>query len=178
QESGRMRGFQLWINLPATEKMTSPEYQEYSPASIPLVETDTMCVKIICGDYMSQQGLISDPITQVQYLDVKLNANQDFSHFIDSRFSSFIYLFEGGADYSGSDFSEHSMLVLGEGEGIELTSGSSGCRFILVAGLPIGEPIVQYGPFVMNTKEEIEQAIHDYRSGTLVSNKAAFHSDV
>lgn len=177
QIAGLMRGFQLWINLPAAEKMSSPEYQEYSPRSIPVVESNDMRVKIICGEYVNIKGLITDPITQLQYFDVRLNKNQQFSHTLDQRFNGFIYLFEGEAEYSGTHFPEHTMLVLGEGDMIRLKAEKNGCRFILVAGLPIGEPIVQYGPFVMNTNDEIEQAIDDYRNGTLVSNKAAFHTD-
>ena len=176
QVEGLMRGFQLWINLPAAEKMTSPEYQEYSPRSIPVVESNDMRVKIICGEYTNTKGLITDSITQLQYFDVRLIENQQFSHILDQRFNSFIYLFEGEAEYSGAHYSEHTMLVLGEGDIIQLRAVNAACRFILVAGLPIGQPIVQHGPFVMNTKDEIEQAIDDYRNGTLVSGKAVFHS--
>ena len=176
QVEGLMRGFQLWINLPAAEKMTSPEYQEYSPRSIPVVESNDMRVKIICGEYTNTKGLITDSITQLQYFDVRLIENQQFSHILDQRFNSFIYLLEGEAEYSGAHYSEHTMLVLGEGDIIQLRAVNAACRFILVAGLPIGEPIVQHGPFVMNTKDEIEQAIDDYRNGTLVSGKAVFHS--
>jgi len=177
QAEGLMSGFQLWINLPAAEKLTSPEYQEYSPRSIPVVESDDSQVKIICGEYAASKGLITDPITELQYFDIRLNANREFSHVLDQRFNGFIYLFEGAADYSATHLPEYTMLVLGEGDRVRLKAGNAGCRFILVAGLPIGEPIVQYGPFVMNTKAEIEQAIDDYRNGTLVSDKAIFNTD-
>lgn len=169
QTEGLMRGFQLWINLPAEEKMTQPVYQEYSSDQIPVIESGGVKVKLICGDYADVSGLISDSVTQVQYLDVELQSGDEFFHALDDRFNCFIYLFEGKAEYDHSEFSEHTMLVLGDGDTISIRASASSCRFILVAGIPIGEPIVQYGPFVMNTKQEIEQAYDDYRNGTLVS---------
>ena len=177
QSEGLMRGFQLWINLPAANKMSSPEYQEYSPLAIPVVESPTMQVKIICGDYANKKGLITDPITQVQYLDVQLKNDQLFTHSLDDRFNCFIYLFEGDAEYADRYLPEHTLLVLGEGDTVSLRPVKNTCRFILVGGLPIGEPVVQYGPFVMNSKEEIEQALSDYRNGRLVIDKAAFRTD-
>ncbi|MDH5474019.1 MAG: pirin family protein, partial [Gammaproteobacteria bacterium] len=168
---------QLWINLPAANKMSSPEYQEYSPLAIPVVASPTMQVKIICGDYADKKGLITDPITQVQYLDVQLKNGQLFTHTLDDRFNCFIYLFEGDAEYADRYLPEQTMLVLGEGDTVSLKPVKNDCRFILVGGLPIGEPVVQYGPFVMNSKEEIEQALSDYRNGRLVIDKAAFRTD-
>lgn len=177
QTEGLMRGFQLWINLPATDKMSLPEYQEYSAVSIPVVVSNEMQVKIICGEYANKTGIISDPLTQLQYLDVTLNANQSFNHALNDQMNGFIYLFEGEAEYAGTCLAEHSIVVLGAGDSVHLSSVKAACRFILVAALPIGEPIVQYGPFVMNTREEIEQAIDDYKNDRLVTGKAAFHTD-
>jgi redox-sensitive bicupin YhaK (pirin superfamily) len=176
QTEGLMRGFQLWINLPASEKMSHPEYQEFSPEAIPVVEGEGMHVRIVSGQYQSQHGPIKDPITDVQYLDITLNANTTFSHSIPATHEGFIYVFEGDAKMAGTDLPQHTFALLGEGDQLELTSGSKGARFIVVAGKPVNEPIVQYGPFVMNTQEEIHQAFTDYRAGKLVRDKASFVS--
>jgi redox-sensitive bicupin YhaK (pirin superfamily) len=173
QTKGLMRGFQLWINLPAAEKMSDPGYQEFSPAAIPEVHGDGSRVKILCGEYGGSKGPIQDPSTQVQYLDVTLDPNRTFLHPVAEQLSAFVYVFEGDAVLTGSTLLRHSLAILGSGTEVEITAGPNGARFILVAGRPLGEPIVQYGPFVMNTREEIEQALEDYRDNKLVRKKAA-----
>ncbi len=174
QTNGLMRGFQLWINLPAREKMSAPEYQEFSPEAIPEVENDDATVRILIGEYSGQQGRVKDPITHVQYLDVTLHAGKTFSYPLEADLRGFVYVFEGDATMGDGSLPTHSFAVLGEGDTVELIAGAAGARFILVAGRPINEPIVQYGPFVMNTREEIEKAFFDYREGKLVRDKASF----
>jgi redox-sensitive bicupin YhaK (pirin superfamily) len=172
QSEGLMRGFQLWINLPAAEKMTDPVYQEFPPETIPVVEVDGQRVRLISGTYGGKKGPIEDPHTQVQYLDVALDANRRFTHTLNPSLSAFVYVFEGDATLAGNALPQHSLGVLSAGEELEITAGGHGARFILVAGRPLKEPIVQYGPFVMTTRQEIEQAIADYHDNRLVRKKA------
>ena len=172
QESGRMRGFQLWVNLPAEQKMSAPEYQEVRPEAIPEVEIYRAVVRIIAGDMNEQHGPVVDQNTQFQYLDVSLPAGDNFNQFLPENHTAFIYLFEGSASVADAALQEQQLAVLGKGEQLSVKAGSVATRFLLVAGSAIGEPIVQYGPFVMNTREEIEQALADYREGRLVQAKA------
>jgi redox-sensitive bicupin YhaK (pirin superfamily) len=176
QTAGMMRGFQLWINLPASAKMSEPAYQEFSPEAFPVVKDAQARVKILIGEYRGQQGPISDPYTDVQYLDISVNANAGFSHPLHEALQGFVYVFEGDARIGETALPQHSFAVLGEGDSVQLVAGEKGARFILVAGRPLHEPIVQYGPFVMNSPEEIQQAFIDYREGKLVREKAAFHT--
>ena len=177
QSEGLMRGFQLWINLPAKQKMTSPAYQEFSPEAFPVVENDGVRVKVLLGEYQGVTGPIKDPITQVEYYDVAIEPGQTFSHAIRHGLSSFLYLYEGSIQIGGQDIATHSFVVLDDGDEVSVTATGESARFILVAGQPIGEPIMQYGPFVMNSQQEIHQAMADYRDGTLVKEKAAMVGD-
>ena len=177
QDNGLMRGFQLWINLPAAEKMSAPAYQEFSAATIPEVNDSVgnggTHVKILSGEFGGQTGPIKDPHTHVLYLDVNLDPGRTFSHPIAADMNAFVYVFEGEATVGDTLLPQHALAILGSGENVEITAGGTGARFILVAGQPINEPIVQYGPFVMTTREEIEQAMRDYRDDRLVQKKAA-----
>ena len=172
QTEGLMRGFQLWINLPAKDKMTAPAYQEYSPEAIPVVKNNGEQVKVLLGEYAGVAGPIQDPVTQVKYYDVEINPGHVFSHHIANGLTAFIYLFEGSVQIGGKIIPTHSFVVLDDGDSVEVVSGKENSRFILVAGQPIGEPILQYGPFVMNTQAEIDQALTDYREGKLVKERA------
>ncbi len=168
QTNGLMRGFQLWINLPAAEKMSRPEYQEFSVTRIPEVVSGGTHVRIICGEYAGQHGPVDDRHTHVTYLDVELGPGAEFSHDLGSTMHGFLCPFEGEILVDRKRVSTHDLAVLGPGDRVTLTSGNTGARLILVAGRPLNEPAVQYGPFVMNTDEEIRQAIDDYRNGRLV----------
>ena len=172
QTQGMMRGFQLWINLPASEKMSEPAYQEYSAELIPVVETDAYSMKIPVGEFEGQCGPVDDPYTHVQYLDISLKAGKSFQKELDSSLHGFVYVFEGGARIGNTNIPQSSFAVLETGDSIEITAESHGARFLLVAGRPLNEPIVQYGPFVMNSQEEIQQAFVDFREGKLVRDKA------
>jgi redox-sensitive bicupin YhaK (pirin superfamily) len=173
QTDGLMRGFQLWINLPAGEKMSDPAYQEFSAGAIPEAQVEGARVRILLGEYAGQRGVIEDPTTEVQYLDVALQAGHAFSHSLPTDDSAFIYVFEGGATLGDATLQQHSLAVLTPGDALSVTAGAEGARFILVSGKPLREPIVQYGPFVMTSREDIEQAMRDYRDNTLVRKKAA-----
>ena len=173
QTEGRMRGFQLWINLPAAEKLSEPAYQEFSARAIPEVTGQGITVRLLAGSYQGHHGVIRDPHTDVHYLDVTLDPDARFVLPLNSGYAAFVYVFEGLARSGEFDLNCHALAVLGQGEGVAVSAGRAGARFILVAGRPLGEPIVQYGPFVMNTREEIEQAFADFRGGRLVRHKAA-----
>ena len=172
QSEGLMRGFQLWINLPASEKMSAPGYQEYSPEAIPNVEGDGAQVKVLVGTYQDTTGPITDDITHVQYMDISLEPGKSFSHPLPAELQGFVYVFEGDARSGDNDLPQHTFAVLGEGDSLELSAGVKPVRFIMVVGKPIGESIVQYGPFVMNSTDEIHQAMTDYHNGKLVREKA------
>ena len=177
QERGRMRGFQLWINLPALEKMKPAGYRDIQPGEIPVVALPGGGrAKVIAGalevDGRSASGPIQGLSTDPLYLDIELPAGGAFSQPVRSEHNAFLYPFEGSVIVVGRTLKTHSAGLLSPGERIEATAGPEGARFIVLAGRPIGEPIVQYGPFVMNTRAEIEQAIRDYQSGVLTEAAA------
>lgn len=172
QREGLMRGFQLWINLPAKEKMASPGYQEYSPEAVPVFADEYRRVKVLLGEYQGVRGPINDPITQVEYYDVTLAAGKRFTHSLKPTHNSFIYVFENSIEVDGESVSAHHLAVLSNGESLAVLAGEADARFLLVSGKPIGEPIVQYGPFVMNSEAEIRLAMQDYQTGRLVREKA------
>ena len=180
QTAGLMRGFQLWINLPANEKMSAPAYQEFSAELIPTVATAGAEVKVICGDFEADgqahvAGPISDPHTQVRYFDLALKSDSEISVAMPTDHVAFVYVYEGSAAVAGEPLPEHALALTGAGERITVTSGPAGARAIVVGGKPLKEPIVQYGPFVMTSRTEIERAIGDYHAGRLVQSKAAFN---
>lgn len=173
QANGLMRGFQLWINLPASEKLSDPAYQEFSSAAIPEVALSAGRVRVLAGEYAGTHGVIEDPSTDVRYLDIALPADADFSMALPESHHAFVYVFEGSARLADEQLAQHTLAVLSAGDTVKVSAGKDGARLILVAGRPIGEPVVQYGPFVMNTREEIEQAMSDYRDGKLVQTRAS-----
>ncbi len=172
QSEGLMRGFQLWINLPAAQKMSDPAYQEFRPEAIPEVRADGARVRVISGEFGGSRGPIEDPNTGVVYLDAALPPGGGFTHSVDPQATAFVYVFEGDAQLGAQPVPLHTLARLGPGDRVGVRAQDHGARFILVAGRPIGEPVVQYGPFVMNTREEIEQAVADYRDSRLVRKKA------
>jgi redox-sensitive bicupin YhaK (pirin superfamily) len=179
QDRGRMRGFQLWLNLPAKEKMKPASYRDIQPTEIPVAELPAGGqVKVIAGTLTvgeeSTPGPIQGLSTEPIYFDVQLPARSEFAQAIKSGHSAFVYPYEGsiaiGPASARRSLTTHNAGVLSAGEKIEIASEGGPARFILVAGKPLGEPIVQYGPFVMNTREEIEQALRDYQSGRLTES--------
>ncbi len=174
QQEGLMRGFQLWINLPAAEKMTPARYQEFAAEEITNIEDSQtgVRVKLIAGDITLNGQTYSGPVSGISraplMLDLRLPANTTFSVPLQDDRARFVYLFEGSAQLYDAGLNLHEAAELGEGELIQLQAGPEGAALLLLAAQPINEPIAQYGPFVMNTPEEIDQAINDYRNGTLV----------
>jgi hypothetical protein len=176
QEHGRMRGFQLWINLPAREKMKPAGYRDIDPSEIPVASLPGGGrAKVIAGsldvDGQTVQGPIQGLATDPLYVDVELPAGALFTQPVPADYNAFMYVFEGSADAGAAGAAKrlgtHAAGVLASGNQVEVTAGPDGARFLLLAGRPLGEPVVQYGPFVMNTREEIEQAVRDYQSGEL-----------
>ena len=176
QESGRMRGFQLWINLPAAEKMKPASYCDIRPEQIPTaVLPGGGEVRVIAGTVTLPGGPVSGPVqgisTDPLYIDVRLPAGATFAHDLPAGHSAFAYPYEGqveiGAEGEARPLPGQAAGVLGAGERIEIRAAGGPARFLLLAARPLGEPVVQYGPFVMNTREEIEQAIADYRANRL-----------
>jgi len=175
QTEGRMRGFQLWINLPAVEKMNDPRYQEIEANNVPVIsDEDGMIVRLIAGRWVKGSVTTVGPVQSVStdpyYLDVRLPEKGTFTLLIPDGHNAFLYLYEGNAFVGEKNerLAHRSAAILSESGAVLVRAGDSECRFLLFAGKPINEPVVQYGPFVMNTREEIEQAIADYQSGTLV----------
>jgi redox-sensitive bicupin YhaK (pirin superfamily) len=171
QANGLMRGFQLWINLPASQKMSAPEYQEFTGDRFPVVEADGARVKILSGTFQGTAGPIRDEFTGVQYRDIQLPASRRLSQPLDAALRGFIYVYEGDLTVGGMPLPQHSFAVLDEGDSLQVEAGKNGARFIVVAGKPLGEPIVQYGPFVMTSMDDIKQAVAEYNNGTLVRKK-------
>jgi quercetin 2,3-dioxygenase len=175
QQAGRMRGLQLWLNLPAKDKMTAPKYQEFGPERIPLANPSPgVTVKVIAGRVGETLGPISQPATDPTYLDIGLAPGATFVQPLDADYAAFLYVFEGTirVAMSGDEglVRTHELAVLGPGTQVQLsgvTAGSDGdsARAILVAGRPLREPVAKYGPFVMNTRQELQQAFIDLQNG-------------
>ncbi len=172
QVSGLMRGFQLWINLPGAAKMSDPAYQEFAAEAIPGFAREGAEVRVLCGEAGETRGPIQDPHTDLCYLHVGLAPGALFHQPLGAAMTAFIYPFAGELAVAGQPLAAHHLAVLGEGGELACRAGPGGAQLILVAGRPLGEPVVQYGPFVMNTREEIEQALADYRDGHLVRARA------
>jgi quercetin 2,3-dioxygenase len=182
QSEGRMRGFQLWLNLPSRDKMKPAAYRDIPAGEIPLVQlAQGGEVKIIAGTLELGGDSHSGPIngagaklaTDPLYLDVRLPAGAQFSAPIAAGHNAFLYAYEGsaqiGAPGSAKPLPHRAAGVLSEGDGVRVQAEAQGVRFLLLAAKPLREPVVQYGPFVMNTREEIEQALADYRDGRLAA---------
>jgi redox-sensitive bicupin YhaK (pirin superfamily) len=185
QESGRMRGFQLWINLPAKEKMKPAAYRDIPASQIPMASlSGGGRVRIIAGTLEADGRSIAGPIqglaTEPVYFDVDLPGGGTFVHPVGAGHNAFLYVYEGALEVGPAGTARalktHNAGVLAAGEVIEVRAGAEGARFILLAGRPLNEPVVQYGPFVMNTREEIEQAIRDYQEGRLTASSTTAHA--
>lgn len=174
QEQGLMRGFQLWLNLPAAEKMKPAAYKDIPSSDIPVTNlSNGGCIKVIANSAVIDGKVISGPIqgltTDPIYWDIHLPLDAEFAHAIPASHNTFLYVYEGeiaiGDDQRKLKAGNAGLLAAGDEILVRALAEDS--RFILLAGKPLHEPIAQYGPFVMNTQEEIEQAIQDYRSGAL-----------
>ena len=166
QEEGLMRGFQLWVNLPARDKMCAPRYQDIPPAAIPVFEPgDGNRVKIIAGRYAGIEGPVSAVATEPLYLDVHLVAQTALAVPVAADHAGFVYVYEGGAVAGDKPLAKGELGVLGAGDRLTLRTGDEPARLLVVAGKKLDEPVAKYGPFVMNTQAELHQAVADYRAG-------------
>ena len=166
QEEGLMQGFQLWVNLPAKDKMTAPRYQEFAPEKIPVVTPEKgVTIKMIAGTVDGISGPISAVATDPIYLDIALAPGAHYAHVLPKEHNAFVSVFEGAVIIDGKKVQRGELAVLSQGERVEIATSETGGRAILVAGRPLREPVAKYGPFVMNTPEEIHQAIADFQAG-------------
>ncbi len=168
QTDGLMRGFQLWINLPGAEKMSTPSYQEFDATRVPEIIRDGVSVRLLSGVFGDRVGPIMDDHTGLSYLDISAAPGSYVTHRIAEDMTAFLYVFEGAVLVGDREVPQQHLGVLSQGSQVRIAASGAGARLILVAGRPLGEPIVQYGPFVMNTADQIEQALADYREGRLV----------
>jgi quercetin 2,3-dioxygenase len=170
QDRGRMRGFQLWINLPAREKMKPAGYRDLQASDIPEVSLPGGgLVRVIAGKFGETVGPIAGLATEPVYFDVHLPAAATFFHRVKGGHNAFVYPYEGSVHIGSAEVPSQSAGLLSTDGDLEAVADKEGARFLLLAGKPLNEPVVQYGPFVMTTREEIEQAIRDYQNGTLTA---------
>ena len=170
---GLLRGFQLWVNLPAANKMDAPEYQEYKSEAFPVVEEADYSAKVIIGRFGTAVSPILDDITHVSYFDVQVKPGKRFQYQLLEQRNSFLYVFEGSAQVNGQTVDAHTLVTLNSDTSFpEFVAGELGARFLLISGKPINESIVQYGPFVMNSRAEIDEAMRDYQSNKFVRDRA------
>ncbi|HWR95421.1 MAG TPA: pirin family protein [Arenimonas sp.] len=166
QQEGLMEGFQLWLNLPSGRKMTAPSYRDIPAASIPECETEAgVRVRVIAGEFRHVAGAVQRPDTEPLFLDVHMPAGSRFQQALASGSNAFTYTYRGSVAIAGTDAPDRHMAILDNtGDGITVDAVQDS-RFLLIAGRPLAEPIVQHGPFVMNTPEQIHQAVRDYQAG-------------
>ncbi|AKX51001.1 pirin family protein [Thiopseudomonas alkaliphila] len=172
QSAGLMQGFQLWVNLPAANKMDQPWYQDVNPEQIPAIETEQgVQVKILAGETHGVRGAIQRPVTEPLILDISLPANSEFSQALAAEMNAFVVPYQGELRLAGQRVSPRQLAILDNqpaADGVILRSAEQPTRVLLIAGKPLKEDIAQYGPFVMNSKEEIYQAVNDFQQGKLV----------
>jgi quercetin 2,3-dioxygenase len=168
-------GFQLWVNLPARLKMTPPRYQDVPAGSIPVVRRpDGTVIKVVAGEVDGVAGAVSEIYAEPEYLDVSMPAGTTFEQHVPAGHTALAYVFEGagvmGVDASGEGTRVEAtrLVLLGDGDAVAVRATDAPVRFLLLSGKPLGEPISRYGPFVMNTREEIQQALQQLRDGTFI----------
>jgi redox-sensitive bicupin YhaK (pirin superfamily) len=167
QEDGRMEGFQLWLNLPAKDKMRAPWYRDIATEEIPELTTgEGVRVRVIAGRSHGVDGAMQREVTEPTYLDVELPAGATFAQALPAAHNAFVYVYRGGVQIEGTGVPVQRMAILDNngGDGVRITAPAAS-RVLLIAGQPLNEPIAQYGPFVMNSNEEIFAAVQDYQQG-------------
>jgi redox-sensitive bicupin YhaK (pirin superfamily) len=168
-EGGRMHGFQLWVNLPARDKMIAPRYQEIPAATIPHAtsEDGLASVRVVAGTALGV-GAVIETQTPIAYHDWTLRPGASVDVALPANFAAYVYVFAGTARVAGTEVADGQLAVLGEGGAVRLEShGDVPARLLLLAGVPLRESVVSYGPFVMNTKEQIVEAVRDYQAGRM-----------
>jgi redox-sensitive bicupin YhaK (pirin superfamily) len=193
--AGRMHGFQLWANLPRALKMTDPRYQDVKSKEIPVIgDDDGTAIRVICGDYMGVRGPVDGIAAEPNYFDISVPAGKRKRFRVDTRRRAFAYVFEGSASFRDSSepvgvltekefegeeilirdrTGNRSMVIFGAGDEVAVEAGPQGVRFLLVSGAPIREPVAWHGPIVMNSREELVQAVRELNAGTFIRKGAS-----
>lgn len=173
QEEGRMAGFQLWVNLAAKDKMIAPEYRDVPPAQVPVYTLDGgATVRVIAGVSRGVTGAVTRPTTEPLYLDIALPADTTFEQALPAGHNAFVYVYGGAVEIEGTRVDRERMAILANdpaAEGLRVRALDGDAKLLLIAGQPLNEPIAQYGPFVMNTTQEIHQAMADFQRGALAT---------
>jgi hypothetical protein len=172
QEEGRMEGFQLWLNLPAKDKMRAPWYRDFQASDIPEVTTpEGVKVRVIAGESHGVKGAMQREVTEPLYLDLELPAGATFSQPLPADHNAFVYVFRGALEIEGTEVPVQRMAILRNAPDADrvVLRAKEATRALVIAGKPLGEPIAQYGPFVMNDQAEIVKAIQDYQAGLFTS---------
>jgi len=172
QEKGVMEGFQLWLNLPARDKMSAPWYRDFTAAELPGFVTEAgVAVTVIAGASHGVTGAVTRATTAPLYLDLHLPAGSRFTQTLPVGHNAFVYVYRGAVEIAGRSVSTQHLAILANDEQADgvVIEATSDAKVLLIAGQPLNEPIAQYGPFVMNTEQEIYQALNDFREGRLVT---------
>jgi hypothetical protein len=175
-DEGRLEGFQLWVNLPASQKMREARYRGVTSDEIPAVTTaDGSVVRVIAGEVDGVKGPVGDIVVEPEYLDVTVPCRRTFVHRTTPDHTVFAYVIAGRGRFEpeGEGAGNHTVILFGEGDEVEVTAGDDGVRFLLVSGKPLGEPIAWSGPIVMNTQQELRDAFRQYADGTFLGHKRA-----
>jgi len=167
-ESGNIYGFQLWVNLPSHLKMSEPRYQEVNASTIPTYEKDGVKIRVVTGTVDNVTGPVVDIAASPLYLDVQIAPASEWHQPIPSGHTALAYVFEGEAVFAGETIEAVKLIKFGDGDHITVNTENNPVRFMLIAGAPFKEPIVPYGPFVMNTIEEIQETLKELRNGTFI----------
>ncbi len=167
-ESGAIYGFQLWVNLPSALKMTAPRYQEVNAAAIPTTDLNGATVRVVAGEAGGVHGSVTEIAAKPVYMEVSLHPDSEFVQPIPPGHTALAYVFEGEGLFGGQTVPAVRLIKFGGGDHIRVKTENSPVRFMLIAGAPFGEPIAPYGPFVMNTMEEIQQTLVELRNGTFI----------
>ncbi len=165
---GTIYGFQLWVNLPSHLKMSEPRYQEVSAATIPTYEKDGIKIRVVAGEVEGVRGPVTEIAASPLYLDLQLDPDKEWTQPIPGGHTALAYVFQGEGVFSGETIPAVKLLKFTDGDCLQVRTENSPVRFMLMAGAPFKEPIVPYGPFVMNTLEEIQQTLAELRNGTFI----------
>lgn len=169
QENGLLQGFQLWINLPAKDKMVTPRYQNIEGSDVAeFSPEDGVDLRLVAGEFMGKTGPVNGIATKPVFIDAKLAAGREVTLPVPKGHAAMVYVFIGDAIVAGQAVTTHHLAVLEDGDSIMLKGGPEGGRMLLIAARPLHEPVVRYGPFVMSSKQELMQAFDDYQSGRFV----------
>jgi hypothetical protein len=164
-EGGVMHGFQIWVNLPAKDKMMNPRYQDISASESPIAKKDGVWARVVAGECLGVESSI-DTVIPITYIHVKMDSDSVLEKNLERDLNGMIYVFKGEVSIGGTSVSDGSLALLSNGTEVQINAKEES-EFLLLAGPELGEPIARYGPFVMNTREEIMQAIDDYQNGIL-----------